>query len=102
MVELPKVTVVFASAAGHETCLSIRLEAGFSVADAVRASGIASLYPAIDFDVAQVGIWGRPARLDALLAADDRIEIYRSLTVDPKSARARRAEKKRRSTGLRS
>ena len=37
-----------------------------------------------------VGIWGRAARADQLLADNDRIEIYRPLRVDPKVARRER------------
>ena len=37
-----------------------------------------------------VGIWGRAAGADQLLADEDRVEIYRPLRVDPKVARRER------------
>lgn len=97
MAELLRVVVVFSEGAGRETCLEVRLRAGSTVADAIEASGLARLHPSIDFDAVQVGIWGRSASRDRVLLANDRAEVYRPLTVDPKLARARRAEKKGRS-----
>jgi putative ubiquitin-RnfH superfamily antitoxin RatB of RatAB toxin-antitoxin module len=40
-----------------------------------------------------VGIWGRKARLDQIVRADDRVEIYRPLRIDPKLARRERFRK---------
>ena len=37
-----------------------------------------------------VGVWGRAARADQLLLEGDRVEIYRTLRVDPKVARRER------------
>lgn len=38
----------------------------------------------------QWGIWGKAAKPGAVLKAHDRIELYRALTVDPKTARRQR------------
>lgn len=35
----------------------------------------------------QIGVWGRPARADTVLAVGDRVECWRPLLVDPKTAR---------------
>jgi len=48
-----------------------------------------------------VGVWGRRGSLDQTLRPDDRVEVYRPLTVDPKQARrARFREQGARSAGL--
>lgn len=57
------------------------LPVGATVADALRAScGVDA------GDAPSVGIWGRAAKLDAVLQPLDRVEIYRPLKVDPKVA----------------
>ena len=72
--------------------VALRLEDGATVADALEASGLSG---AADVAAAKVGIWGKLVPRDSVLAAHDRIEIYRPLRVDPKIARARRATKKK-------
>jgi putative ubiquitin-RnfH superfamily antitoxin RatB of RatAB toxin-antitoxin module len=41
-------------------------------------------------DALQVGVWGRKAALNQTLRANDRVELCRPLTVDPKVARRER------------
>jgi putative ubiquitin-RnfH superfamily antitoxin RatB of RatAB toxin-antitoxin module len=43
-----------------------------------------------------VGIYGRRVTLDTRLADGDRVEIYRALGADPKEARRRRAQARKR------
>ena len=62
---------------------------------ALAASGILARHPDIDLRVDRLGIWGRPATLDALLREGDRVEIYRPLQVDPKEVRRRARPRKR-------
>lgn len=64
---------------------------GTSVGEAIRLSGILVIFPEIDLSVQKTGIFSQPVSLDTLLKADDRVEIYRPLAVDPKEARRRRA-----------
>ena len=49
-------------------------------------------YPEIDLTRNKVGIYGKLAKLDSLVRARDRIEIYRPLIADPKEIRRQRAE----------
>ncbi|MCF6355699.1 MAG: RnfH family protein [Candidatus Polarisedimenticolaceae bacterium] len=63
-----------------------------TVQQAIEASGILQQFPEIDLAVNKVGIFGKTAPLDAVLAAGDRVEIYRPLVADPKEARRRRAK----------
>lgn len=80
----------------QQTRIALMLPAGATVNDALVASGILDLHPEIDLSTQKVGILGKLAPLDALLADYDRVEIYRPLIVDPKVARQRRVEKNRR------
>ena len=41
----------------------------------------------------KIGVWGKAATADRVLAAGERVEIYRPLLVDPKEARKARAAK---------
>jgi putative ubiquitin-RnfH superfamily antitoxin RatB of RatAB toxin-antitoxin module len=64
---------------------------GTTVHEAIEQSGVLARCPEIDLAVNQVGIFGKVARLDQVLADGDRVEIYRPLIADPKEARKRRA-----------
>ncbi len=86
--------MVFSPAPGRAEQVTVKLTPGANVAALIDASGLPTRYPAFDFARAQVGIWGKLVPLDTLVRAHDRIEIYRPLMVDPKVARARRAQKK--------
>jgi len=79
----------------EQDVVSLELAQGATVAQALAASGILVRHPDIDLSVARLGIWGRPAKADALLHEGDRVEIYRPLQVDPKEVRRRRAALKR-------
>ncbi|MEJ7137663.1 RnfH family protein [Amphibiibacter pelophylacis] len=49
----------------------------------------------------QVGVWGRAARADTRLVAGDRLECWRALQVDPKTARhLRHASQQAAGTGV--
>jgi putative ubiquitin-RnfH superfamily antitoxin RatB of RatAB toxin-antitoxin module len=82
-----QVTVVFAPKARlvHEVQLS--LPAGSTVLQALVASGLWAILAKSEL---AVGIWGRKVALAQLVRDQDRIEIYRELTVDPKVARRER------------
>ncbi len=71
----------------------IALPEGSTLADAIRASGLAEEFPEIGS--ARAGIYGKPAPVDAILRDRDRVEIYRPLRADPKEVRRARASRKR-------
>jgi len=87
-----RVEVVRARRDGVDT-VTVRLPAGASVRDALRASGI-------DAEASAVGVFGKRVRPDTPLADGDRVEIYRPLLLDPKERRRQRARQriKRRTT----
>lgn len=62
-----------------------------TIAQAIALSKITLQFPEINLSVASVGIFSKLASLDTMLKADDRVEIYRPLIIDPKEARRKRA-----------
>lgn len=94
MAELIAVTVAFSAAPGHEEVVDVLVRPDASVQHAIATSGLHLRYPLVDFEALRPGIWGKLVARDAQVRANDRIEIYRPLVVDPKLARSRRAAKK--------
>ena len=78
----------------QQRILSIRVPEGTTVAGAIRVSGILEEFPEIDLTRNKVGIFSRRVGPEHTLRAGDRIEIYRPLLVDPKTARQVRARNK--------
>jgi uncharacterized protein len=73
---------------------------GATVREAIEASGVLVQHPEIDLSMQKVGVFGKFRPLDATLADFDRVEIYRPLKVDPKTARQRRVDKTRRAGSI--
>ncbi|KMQ81240.1 UPF0125 protein yfjF [Candidatus Burkholderia pumila] len=78
----------------------IDLHEGATVREAIEASGVLARHPEIGFSTQKVGVFGKLKPLDAALADFDRVEIYRSLKVDPKTARQRRVDKARKAGSI--
>jgi putative ubiquitin-RnfH superfamily antitoxin RatB of RatAB toxin-antitoxin module len=74
--------------------IPLAVPAGFTLHQAIEASGILQQAPEIDLSVWRVGVFGKLRPLDATLKQHDRIEIYRPLTADPMESRRRRAGKR--------
>jgi hypothetical protein len=89
--------------------LALEVAPGTTVAGALEASGIAARIAASGrapagrgpLDGLEVAVHGRPAGPHDPLHDHDRIELLPPLTVDPKVARQRRAEHRRRVSGER-
>ncbi|MFT6916288.1 MAG: putative ubiquitin-RnfH superfamily antitoxin RatB of RatAB toxin-antitoxin module [Motiliproteus sp.] len=79
----------------EQKILTVRVEVGSTVYEAVIRSGIVEKFPQIDPDKDAMGIFGKAVRdpRSAVLQEGQRVEIYRPLTIDPKVARANRAAK---------
>jgi putative ubiquitin-RnfH superfamily antitoxin RatB of RatAB toxin-antitoxin module len=73
--------------------IPLEVEENCSVVLAIKRSGILQQWPEITFPDISVGLHSRRVPLDAALEDGDRIEIYRSLQIDPKQARLLRAER---------
>ena len=70
---------------------ALRLPASATVRDAIKRCEVLREFPEIDLSRYQVGIFGKVTKLDQVLRAGDRVEIYRPLIADPKQARKQRA-----------
>ena len=90
MAERLAVEVVVATPDRQEL-LSLVVDAGATVAEAIAASGIASRFPALDLGALPTGIWGKLVSRQRRVADGDRIELYRPLEIDPREARRDRA-----------
>lgn len=94
LADAAQLTVEVAVSVAPRTVQRVRLQMrqGSSVRDALLACGlmsrVAGLTPeALTAGEWAVGVWGRKERLGHLLRDQDRIELVRPLTVDPKEAR---------------
>lgn len=71
----------------RQTLVSINLSPAANCAAAISQSGIAADYPEYDLAILPIAIWGRPAKRNDGLKDGDRVEILRSLEIDPRDAR---------------
>lgn len=75
----------------------ISLPAGATVAEAIAVAGsVLGADAMTEVDQDDVGVWGRLVGPDSTLQDGDRLEFLRRLTADPKDARRRREEVRRR------
>jgi hypothetical protein len=77
---------------GRQWLLPVVLAPGASIGDAIARSGLLELVPELKRRSLDVGVYGRPAAIDAPVHDGDRVEVYRPLTIDPKEARRLRAQ----------
>ena len=79
--------------ADKQSLISIEVEKGATLKEAVEASGILDAFEEIDLSKDRVGIFSKFATLETVLREKDRVEIYRPLIADPKKVRKERAAK---------
>ncbi len=84
-----KIGVAYATAA-RQVWMEVDVAPGTTVREAIEASGILDQFPEIDLAVQKVGIFGKLAKLDAEVQEGSRVEIYRPITADPKTAKRKR------------
>lgn len=70
-----------------QTVLTLEMEEGATVREAIERSGIRAIHPDVDPGHLVVGVWGRVRTPDTVLRPDDRVEIYRPRQADPKAVR---------------
>lgn len=75
----------------EQTLLSLEVDEGTTLKQAVEISEILDKYPKINLKIDKTGIFGKIAKLDVVLREKDRVEIYRPLIADPKKVRKERA-----------
>lgn len=93
-----EVEVVYAGKESQKI-ISLQMEKGSTVLEAIQQSGIFYYFPEIArqgivYLEKHVGIYGKAVGLGKKLNSNDRIEIYRDLYQDPKEARRKRAKEK--------
>ncbi|MHB1229836.1 MAG: RnfH family protein [Halothiobacillus sp. 20-54-6] len=78
----------------QQVILPVLVPVDATVESAIRASGVLDRFADIDLSRQKVGIFSRLVTLNQRLQPRDRIEIYRPLQADPKTARRERAAQK--------
>jgi uncharacterized protein len=66
-----------------------------SIEDAIRLARSDPDFAGVDLEHSAVGVFGRVAALSQTLSEGDRVEVYRPLAADPKSARRDRVKEAR-------
>jgi len=74
----------------RQICLALQLAAGTLVGEALAE--VSAEIPGVDLGTVPVGIFGEVCTRSRRLQDGDRIEIYRTVEVNAKEARRRRAE----------
>lgn len=70
------------------------VEPGTTAYAAAEQSGISKLFPEIELESADMGVFGKAVKpRQHILNAGERVEIYRPLIADPKEVRKQRAAK---------
>ncbi len=80
----------------RQKIIACQVPAGISLLEAAKLSGISDIFPELNLDTADFGIWGKAKPGKTPVEEGQRIEIYRPLLADPKESRRRRAHKKAR------
>ena len=88
------VEVVYAEPA-RQMLRKVTLPSGSTLQDAIDRAGIVP--PATDIATCKVGVFGKLRARDVPVRDGDRVEIYRPLLADPKTARRNRAGRTRKS-----
>ncbi len=92
MADAPVISVeVVCALPARQRVAALRVAAGTTAREAVRASGLAAAFPELDLERCPLGIYGRVVSGEQVLGAGDRVEVYRPLLADPREARRRTA-----------
>lgn len=87
------ITVEVAYAAPNvQRIVCVEVPVGASIEEAINQSGILKLFPEIDLSKQKVGVFSKARALSDEVYAGERIEIYRTLQIDPKEARRAKAK----------
>ena len=78
-----------------QTLIEIELDPGATVAEALAAVTNREPFTRLDLRETPVGVFGERVDRQHLLNDGDRVEIYRSLAMDPKEARRQRAVRRK-------
>ncbi len=84
-----RITVVYSPAARQTMTWQLEVEAGATVLAALNRT-VYGEFADLRAKRPALGIWGKKTTLQTALADGDRLEVYRGLLVDPKTARRER------------
>ena len=65
---------------------------GTTIGSAIQQSGVLQEFPEINLSKLKVGVFSKTRALTDIVKAGERIEIYRSLMIDPKERRRSRGK----------
>ena len=85
-----KVEVAYARP-DEQVVIPVEAPEGATVEQVIVLSRVQERFPEINPQTAKVGVFGKLAKLSAVVRAGDRVEIYRPLFADPKAVRKQRA-----------
>lgn len=85
-----QVSVAYSENGQQPVWLFVEVPKDSTVRDAIERSGMLERFPQIDLEQQKVGVYGKFVKLNAPLNEGDRIEIYRPITVDPKTVPQRK------------
>lgn len=92
MTEVNAIAVEVACATPEQQkIVALNVPAGSSARLAVERSGIQQLFQDVDVASCALGIFGKAIQDDHVLAPGDRVEVYRPLLNEPRTARRQRA-----------
>jgi hypothetical protein len=89
------IEVAYSPAPRQVERVALTLPAGSTVAQALQASGLLARHGLSLDGSLSVGVWMKARPLDTVLRPNDRVEVWRPLTVDPKEARRQRYRKQK-------
>ncbi len=91
---MAKINIEVVYALPEKQCvIKVMIEPGTTIKQAILSSKILELFPEINLSKQAVGVFGQLKPLTYQPVADDRIEIYRPLSMDPMAARRLKANK---------
>ena len=85
-----QITLVFSPAPRQVLELTVQVDEACTAQKALEQAGWLKAYPDLGTPALTLGVWGRRAGREHVLREGDRLEVYRSLRVDPKVARRER------------
>jgi putative ubiquitin-RnfH superfamily antitoxin RatB of RatAB toxin-antitoxin module len=83
-----RIQVEVAYAQSDKQCiLKLDVDANSTIETIIDRSGIIEQFPEIDLSTQKIGVFSQLKKLTDTVQHGDRIEIYRSLLIDPKARR---------------
>jgi len=76
-----------------QVLIPMDLPSGATVAEAIERSGVRERFPELEIRDDRVGVFAEKRGLADSLRDGDRVEIYRPLKIDPRTARRLKASK---------